>query len=1338
MSSKAESSGNTSAFLLFLVAAFFFTMAAYPSHAYAKNCAQQVNQCEAKLSKLMDEKLKLGKEALKLVRERSRIRHEYAPVQSALSEIKTMRGFLSDSKTDLDAAAKSSGARVRYQRDGRAIGVIAGSGRSAGSANVEFDIYNKLFDKYRSKLKREKDLNKKARAFQKKLDKLDKAISQTDKRMASQEKKMLKLREKCRNTKKSCHAFVPKMEGVPVMETVSTPCDDMYDNVQILSQSLADARGTSSEARLRRKLDEAKKQLEHCESHQGRPSTKKMTKKAVAKKTSNVSPLKIGGCLFTQPKLTNYKKGLSGLPDDIPELPGATFGESYEHSSGKSFSMGSMKSPATLKSSYKKQLQNKGWKILKDDVLNTRLGAFHRLFAKTKKACISVVTAKAPAGMPHKSVLTIYTYPGSGKRYPGKNNARVVKTKRMPVKNTGRDRAITVRPGRKIQSAIDKAKNGSTIIVSPGTYTENIKISGKSLTLRSSKPTDKNVRKRTIIKGSGKGSVITASHAGNTTISGLTIKGGEAKQGGGIHIDHGKAAITDNVITGNKASWSGGGISIAFSDGTKITNNTIQNNTAGIDGGGIFQTDSIDVAVSNNHITDNKAIRDGGGYKNTSKVRPLPAGHDWAVVDHNVIKDNKAGRNGGGAVPTVSGFKLLANNFIDNIAGYGFDSITNKSASSNTITIDFKGCGGGAAVVTSSSSVAPGATWILGSASALAFGLGKQHAIRQTSAAMAGMSDFELSGQGSWTVNIADNHFTGNKAKTKGGALCIDRKIKPPVDKLDLSGNTFSGNVPDNVVNVDLNQLTGAKLAKLSTGYAKSDHLQTGGKKKIANGYGKVKPKKKQMVTGGRRTGEQPLGKLVLPGESMGKFDVPPGALKTTKGNPLDDIKPRYDYVEQETGTCNSAIGGIADSFFLPMPKSEKTANKAASAIGNFAKGALGGMLGGGGMFGGLGGSGGQSGTRLVKKPKGPWYKSSTGNTAVEIGGWAYRPRSKKKKPEIRIAQRIKDSPDKGGPHMMILQNRDGQILRPTGYMIFEVWRYWKLTITITRDTWVNGAHTSHSVSRESTQWSELAERYRKVMEAPGIWEQFGVAPFGKIRGVIAQFPLPEHFNPAEWTLVKHDTSKATVNGKEMIKTVPFVVSVGQGKKDRLTFRAAPGGKTVYQSSHGCRTTEEVLNAALGMLVPDYLKGKAQKPPSQYKLKKARLDAFHWARIMILQPSLSQRWHKDYLAMARKLQMDTAAAMADIVLRIVTGNGVWDAAKWEKDYKSMFGRSVRNAVIIAANNWKRGMSEQQIREMAGVYSKLSPALQRVFQREFIYTLASNLFLDLRLPTPVVY
>jgi len=121
------------------------------------------------------------------------------------------------------------------------------------------------------------------------------------------------------------------------------------------------------------------------------------------------------GCVIHQVKLSNYRKGLHGMPVDIPKPPAFVFGGTSDHSFGRYFGMGSKQSPSALKSWYRRQLPDNGWSVLLDDTIKTRFGSFERLFAKTGKACISVVIANAPAGMSYQSVVGVYTYPGPGK-----------------------------------------------------------------------------------------------------------------------------------------------------------------------------------------------------------------------------------------------------------------------------------------------------------------------------------------------------------------------------------------------------------------------------------------------------------------------------------------------------------------------------------------------------------------------------------------------------------------------------------------------------------------------------------------------------------------------------------------------------------------------------------------------------------------------------------------------------------------------------------------------------------------------------------------------------------
>ncbi|MDD4157568.1 MAG: T9SS type A sorting domain-containing protein [Candidatus Cloacimonetes bacterium] len=157
-----------------------------------------------------------------------------------------------------------------------------------------------------------------------------------------------------------------------------------------------------------------------------------------------------------------------------------------------------------------------------------------------------------------------------------------------------------------IQSAIDNAVNGDSIIVYPGIYYENIDFLEKSLFLGSlySLTADTTYISQTIIDGQKQNNVIVLCEVYEATIEGFTIQNGFAKR----QVEY-VNYTSDNISNG-------GGIMIVNYEenpGVLITisNNIIKNNYAD-KGGGVWSR-GILIHFKGNQIFRNSAISDGGG-----------------------------------------------------------------------------------------------------------------------------------------------------------------------------------------------------------------------------------------------------------------------------------------------------------------------------------------------------------------------------------------------------------------------------------------------------------------------------------------------------------------------------------------------------------------------------------------------------------------------------------------------------------------------------------------------------------------------------------------------------
>jgi hypothetical protein len=217
-----------------------------------------------------------------------------------------------------------------------------------------------------------------------------------------------------------------------------------------------------------------------------------------------------------------------------------------------------------------------------------------------------------------------------------------------------------------IQSAINAASSGDTVLVAPGTYKENINFSGKAITLKSS-----GGARVTIIDGGGVAPVLTFSsnETSSSVLSGFTLQNGTSTfnsqySGGGIFISFASPTIKNNIIQNNTACAGGAGIEVYFGS-PLIQGNTIKRNSqtgcSGGGGGGIEAGGASTVQIIGNLIQNNSWGNSGGGIFLNSVGS--------ALIKNNVITGNVGG--GIAMINGVSGTAIVQNLISGNTSSWG-------------------------------------------------------------------------------------------------------------------------------------------------------------------------------------------------------------------------------------------------------------------------------------------------------------------------------------------------------------------------------------------------------------------------------------------------------------------------------------------------------------------------------------------------------------------------------------------------------------------------------------------------------------------------------------------
>ena len=143
-----------------------------------------------------------------------------------------------------------------------------------------------------------------------------------------------------------------------------------------------------------------------------------------------------------------------------------------------------------------------------------------------------------------------------------------------------------------IQEAIEEAVDGDVIIVSPGTYYENINFLGKEIIVASMYYTtqDTSYISQTVIDGDQNSAVVTfnSNETSNSVLSGFTITNGGGSDGGGIYCDDYASPMLENLKVIDNQAANGGGLYFGNNSTANLTASLVRNNNSTSNGGGAY------------------------------------------------------------------------------------------------------------------------------------------------------------------------------------------------------------------------------------------------------------------------------------------------------------------------------------------------------------------------------------------------------------------------------------------------------------------------------------------------------------------------------------------------------------------------------------------------------------------------------------------------------------------------------------------------------------------------------------------------------------------------------
>jgi len=154
-----------------------------------------------------------------------------------------------------------------------------------------------------------------------------------------------------------------------------------------------------------------------------------------------------------------------------------------------------------------------------------------------------------------------------------------------------------------IQSGIDAAEEGDTVLVQPGLYEENVSFAGRNIILASLFLTtgEYSYINSTVLDGRAAGSVVRLlnGETNATVVSGFTIRNGRANYGAGIYLNGASPTLDHLIIAGNHAVRDGGGVYCTHSATPIFNHLTMTADSADRGNGGLHAYDNSVATITN-------------------------------------------------------------------------------------------------------------------------------------------------------------------------------------------------------------------------------------------------------------------------------------------------------------------------------------------------------------------------------------------------------------------------------------------------------------------------------------------------------------------------------------------------------------------------------------------------------------------------------------------------------------------------------------------------------------------------------------------------------------------